>query len=97
MLRHMSSGPGFREVPAHAFRPWGVEEEDVESKQLDAQTTSAALKLEGRYPSYTNFTSAFDDARTWLLTFLSNQKNVVSGKAGEQETVVWMTAIEIFS
>lgn len=62
ILRQMSSGPGFRELPAHAFRPCGMEEEDVESKQLDAQTTSAALKLEGRYPTHTNFTSAFDDA-----------------------------------
>ena len=70
ILRQMSSGPGFRELPAHAFRPCGVEKEDVESKQLDAQTTSAALKLEGRYPTHTNFTSAFDDA-TYLAFDLS--------------------------
>lgn len=62
ILRHMSSGPGFRELPAHAFRLCGVEEEDFESKRLDARTTSAARKLEGRYPTRANFTSAFDDA-----------------------------------
>ena len=46
-----------------------MEEEDVESKQLDA--TSAARKREGRYPTRTNFTDAFFDDATYLAFDLS--------------------------